>query len=203
MYLKSQNRCFKRSVITLLAIASLPITSALAQDQSFEAESSRKLGGGTRVRSVSGASGGKIVDFAGARSYAEWRVTVPEEGNYSLAIKYSNGDATARMAALSVNGSRSSASGTNFPTTGGWRRWGDVVLKVQLKKGVNFIRLTGLRNGPDIDLFTLRGGGPTATPTPGVPVPAATPKAPAPTPTSLCPRGYLYTTGSQMIIEGT
>lgn len=188
MLLKYHNRCLRRfsTVLTFLALSALPGGGALAQDQSVEAESSRNLGGGTRVRSLTGASGGKILDYGGARSYAEWQVTVSQEGSYNLTVKYRNGDGTSRPMALSVNGSRSLASGTDFPSTGSWNRWGNVGVAVQLKKGANLIRLTALRNGPDIDLLTVRGGRVAPTPTPRAPAPTATPRAPsAPTSTPL------------------
>lgn len=194
MFLQSHKLGFRPLHMALLALTSslIPL-SALAQEVNLEAETARRVGGGTKSRSESGASGGKILDFGGARSFGEWRVTVPEAGRYNVTIKYRNGDSASRPMTISVNGARlappGGAAGASheFPSTGAWSRWGRVVVSAQLNKGANTIRMTAVRNGPDLDLITFSAGRtpptPTVTPTPTAPA-RPTIQVPTPQPTA-------------------
>lgn len=84
-------------------------------------------------------------------------VEIPADGEYTVTFRFANGTATARSAAVLVNGS--SAGNVPFGSTGGWSTWKTNSLTVTLHQGTNKIRLkasTGA-GGPLVDRVKVKG----------------------------------------------
>lgn len=82
--------------------------------------------------------------------YIEWSVPMPEEAFATLQIRYSNGRETDRPVRLEVNGEV--ISNLSFPSTGAWTSWAITKAKVNLKSGINKVRLTAIgESGPNVD----------------------------------------------------
>ena len=88
-------------------------------------------------------------------SFMEWRVSVPEEGDYRITLSTANGSSDPRPMMITVNG-KNEVKG-DFPASGGWDTWAESSVTVHLSKGVNTLRLTSASEGggPNIDHMTI------------------------------------------------
>ena len=88
-------------------------------------------------------------------SFMEWRVSVPEDGDYKITVSSANGSNNSRAMTVSVNGKNSKEN--TFLPSGGWESWNTDIITVSLNKGVNTIRLTSAseNGGPNIDHITI------------------------------------------------
>lgn len=73
-------------------------------------------------------------------SYVDFYVNVPTKKTYTMTIRYANGTGSNSTHKLSVNGG--TASTVNYPVTGGWGKFSNVNVKVNLNAGDNIIRLS-------------------------------------------------------------
>ncbi|MBT2755743.1 pectate lyase [Mesobacillus foraminis] len=82
--------------------------------------------------------------------YLEWKVNVPEAGEYNLDFRYAHGGGSERPAKVSINGK--DAEELRFPPTD-WTKWTNESMRAVLQKGENTIRLTatGSEGGGNID----------------------------------------------------
>ena len=124
----------------------------------YEAEdtANNTLNGSSRVSADSKASNGKLVGNVGngANNWLQFnKVTVPEDGNYTLTIGYAQWEYTAnntwqivnRWADMTVN------DGTSkhlvFANTRGWSNFWTTSVRVNLRKGENTIRFGNANTG--------------------------------------------------------
>ncbi len=123
-----------------------------------------------------GYTGTGYVDYGGQNSYAQWTVSAPSAGSYTLKLRYANGVTTNRQCALAVNGSN--LTNISFSPTGSWTTWVVVEATLNLNAGNNTIRLTANTSsgGPNLDNFQVCGsGGGTDTQAPTTPTNLASP----------------------------
>ena len=72
---------------------------------SYQAESRTATKGCVEAKNYSGYTGSGFMDFGGNGTYIEWNnIAAPEAGIYELRLRYANGGATDRAAAILVNG---------------------------------------------------------------------------------------------------
>ena len=137
------------------------LSTSSADDSSvtrYEAEdkTNNTLNGSSRVSADSKASNGNIVGNVGngANNWLQFnKVTVPEDGNYTLTIGYAQWEYTAsnkwqivnRWADMSVNGETSKH--LVFANTRGWSNFWTTSVRVNLKKGENTIRFGNANTG--------------------------------------------------------
>lgn len=137
------------------------LSTSSADDSSvtrYEAENktNNTLNGSSRVSADSKASNGNIVGNVGngANNWLQFnKVTVPEDGNYTLTIGYAQWEYTAsnkwqivnRWADMSVNGETSKH--LVFANTRGWSNFWTTSVRVNLKKGENTIRFGNANTG--------------------------------------------------------
>jgi hypothetical protein len=110
---------------------------------------------GARVaRDHSGFTGTGFADFTNASGDSvEWAFNFAA-GTYSLVLRYANGGATNRPLRLTVNGRVRDV--LDFPPTGGWSRWQEVGLTVDLVQGLNRVKLEAIgSSGGNIDSLTV------------------------------------------------
>ena len=88
-------------------------------------------------------------------SFMEWRVSVPEEGEYTISISSANGSNDPRSMKVAVNCKDSGE--ISFLPSGGWESWNTDTAKVNLRKGLNTLRFTSSSDngGPNIDHITI------------------------------------------------
>ncbi|MEJ7683695.1 MAG: carbohydrate-binding protein [Segetibacter sp.] len=111
---------------------------------------------GTEVSSDNpGFTGTGFADYINmSGDYIEWNVNEQLSGAVMLRFKYANGDTTDRPLKLEVNGVEV-ASNLSFPATGAWTNWSSVPVTVNLKAGVNTVRLSAIGySGPNVDHLT-------------------------------------------------
>jgi len=103
-----------------------------------------------------GCTGDGFVDYTEDNgAYIEWSVSSCAGGTYQATFGYSLWDSAGGALQVLVNGA-SQADSFTFPTTGGWRTWGEVSLDVTLSTGSNVIRLATIGGGgPNVDFLTL------------------------------------------------
>ncbi len=103
------------------------------------------------------ADQGAYVSFLGNRpdNYLEWqRVYSAKGGTYELHIRYASGED--RAMEVSVNGAQQTLL-TNLYTGSYTDRWQEAIVKVQLKKGNNVVRIANpAAFAPNIDCMTLK-----------------------------------------------
>lgn len=136
------------------------VSTASADDSSvtrYEAEdSSNTFNGSANASTDNNASNGRIVGNVGngANNWFQFnKVTVPEDGNYTLTIGYAQWEYTAnntwqivnRWADMSVNGETSKH--LVFANTRGWSNFWTTSVRVNLKKGENTIRFGNANTG--------------------------------------------------------
>ena len=136
------------------------VSTASADDSSvtrYEAEdSSNTFNGSAKASTDNNASNSLIVGNVGigANNWFQFnKVTVPEDGNYTLTIGYAQWEYTAnntwqivnRWADMSVNGETSKH--LVFANTRGWSNFWTTSVRVNLKKGENTIRFGNANTG--------------------------------------------------------
>ena len=136
------------------------VSTASADDSSvtrYEAEdSSNTFNGSAKASADNNASNSRIVGNVGngANNWFQFnKVTVPEDGNYTLTIGYAQWEYTANntwqivnsWADMSVNGETSKH--LVFANTRGWSNFWTTSVRVNLKKGENTIRFGNANTG--------------------------------------------------------
>ena len=136
------------------------LSTSTADDSSvtrYEAEdSSNTFNGSAKVSTDNNASNSRIVGNVGngANNWFQFnKVTVPEDGNYTLTIGYAQWEYTSsntwqivnRWADMSVNGETSKH--LVFANTRGWSNFWTTSVRVNLKKGENTIRFGNANTG--------------------------------------------------------
>lgn len=108
------------------------------------------------IKEVEGASGGKVVNLNNTNSVMSIEdVNVPEDGTYTLTIKYSNSAVPDAMQKVSVNGKP--ATKVSYPHTGS-KKFAEITMEVELKKGYkNTIQFTKGKHSVNIDYIELSG----------------------------------------------
>ncbi|GAB2753257.1 non-reducing end alpha-L-arabinofuranosidase family hydrolase [Streptomyces bullii] len=149
-------------LLSLLLVA-LPGTAAHAATTRHEAETSPSVCTGSLDSNYPGFSGSGFcngVNAAGA--YAQFTVNAPAAGTATLRVRFANGTATARPAALLVNGS--TVQTPSYEATGAWSTWATKTLTVQLNAGGNTVRLnpTTAAGLPNVDYLDVEVAGPAA-----------------------------------------
>ncbi len=118
----------------------------------YEAENYSAQSGCVVATTSAGFTGTGYADFGGNGTWIEWNnVNATLAGQYTLTLRYANGAAAARPAALTVNGA---AAGTvQFAVTGAWTTWVTTSIVVSLPQGANTIRVTAntTTGGPNVD----------------------------------------------------
>lgn len=72
-------------------------------------------------------------------SFVDFTVNVPTTKTYTMTIRYANGTGSTATQGLAYN--NGSWSTVNYPATAGWGQFGSVNVSVNLKAGINIIRL--------------------------------------------------------------
>lgn len=119
----------------------------------YQAEDARRSGAALSKASA-GYTGSGYVDYGGNGSYVEFTVNRATAGAVSFALRYANGNTSARPLTLYVNGT---AVGTfTLGATGGWNKWSTVTLAGSLLAGNNVLRLVaGTAGGPNVDSLSV------------------------------------------------
>ncbi|MBE6849514.1 MAG: GDSL family lipase [Ruminococcus sp.] len=89
-------------------------------------------------------------------SFMEWRVSVPESGNYLCTFNIANGSANDRPMKIEVNNGKDYWI-QPFLTTSAWTTWQERGIVLPLQKGRNIIRATSTtaEGGPNFDYLRL------------------------------------------------
>ncbi|WP_202076524.1 pectate lyase [Caldalkalibacillus salinus] len=84
--------------------------------------------------------------------FAEWDVTIENEGMYTLVIRYAHGGGANRPGDISVNGEVVEEDLAFLPT-GAWNQWDSASTVAHLDEGTNTVRFTGVgpEGGPNLD----------------------------------------------------
>lgn len=85
-------------------------------------------------------------------SFAEWKVSVPEKGNYLCTFIIANGSANDRKMKIEVNNGKDYWI-QPFLTTSAWTSWAERAIVLPLDAGENIIRTTSVtaEGGPNMD----------------------------------------------------
>ena len=119
---------------------------------SYQAESRTAQSGCAVATNFAGYTGSGFMDYGGNGTWIEWNnISASEAGRYSLRLRYANGAAANRAAAILVNGQ--SIGSVPFAVTGGWDKWSTGSIDVSLGRGNNTIRVLANTStgGPNID----------------------------------------------------
>lgn len=107
------------------------------------------------VRSGNTASNGLYIggiDFN--NSYIQFdHITVPKDGEYRVTVRYANGLSDNATHAIIVNGQPVQA--VTYKATGGWGKFGTVTLNLNLKAGINVIRLSKENGYAELDFMEI------------------------------------------------
>ncbi len=89
-------------------------------------------------------------------SFAEWKISVPENGNYLCTFKIANGSANDRKMKIEVNNGKDYWL-QPFLTTSSWTTWAERAIVLPLNAGENIIRTTSAtaEGGPNIDYMRV------------------------------------------------
>ena len=131
-------RSVEHEIDEVIGLGSYLNTPNAPRCPSYEAESSdNTLTGGAGIQSCPTCSGGADVGYVGNNSGTLQfnGITANTTHSYVITIWYTNGDATARYAYLSVNGSPGTP--LSFPSTGSFETVGSIETTVTLNAGSN------------------------------------------------------------------
>ena len=121
----------------------------------FEAEDAELLGEAKSEAVYGGYSG---------TGYAAWihnpgdgvrfsPITVPVDGDYTVFVRYGNGDGVARTMSIYANDAEADAQQVVFPPLKSWNLWDELPVTVSLKAGKNTITLvTGEKDSANVNL---------------------------------------------------
>lgn len=89
-------------------------------------------------------------------SFAEWKVNVPEKGNYLCTFRIANGSANDRKMKIEVNNGKDYWI-QPFLSTSAWTQWEERAIVLPLNAGDNIIRTTSLtaEGGPNMDYMRV------------------------------------------------
>ncbi len=89
-------------------------------------------------------------------TFVEWKVSVPEAGNYLCLFNVANGGTSNRQMRIDVNGAADYWV-LDFLPTGNWTTWIEQNIVLPMNKGVNTIRLTSFMGdgGPNFDYMRM------------------------------------------------
>jgi lysophospholipase L1-like esterase len=112
-------------------------------------------------------------------SFLEWKINVPESGNYLCTFSTANGSSSNRQMKLEVNGAADYWM-QDFLSTGSWTTWTEHGIVLPLTAGQNVIRMTSetADGGPNVDYLRLEK---TEEPIAEIYVPTLTPEETTPT----------------------
>ena len=117
----------------------------------YEAEDA-KLVNCQKATNHKGFQGTGFVDFGEKGSYVEWdNVLADNDGQYTLTFRYAAPNA--RPCDLVVNAKK--VATIAFDKTGQWTNWKTVDMKVDLKKGGNYIKVVAIGPGPNLDALAV------------------------------------------------
>ena len=88
-------------------------------------------------------------------SSVEWRINVPEEGNYLCTFRHANGTTVDRKMKVRVNGG-TDVWMQSFSGTGAWTQWKERSIVLPLRKGINAVAMTSVTSdgGPNFDFLS-------------------------------------------------
>jgi lysophospholipase L1-like esterase len=88
-------------------------------------------------------------------SSVEWRINVPEEGNYLCTFRHANGTTVDRKMKVRVNGG-TDVWMQSFSGTGAWTQWKERSIVLPLRKGINAVAMTSVTSdgGPYVDFLS-------------------------------------------------
>lgn len=114
------------------------------------------LNGSVTTSKYPGFTGTGFVNYLNPNNdYIEWSYDNSHAGPAQLVFRYTNGKAPDRPLKLEVNGVV--ISNLSFPTTGTWTNWSTSDITVNLKAGVNTIRLTAIGySGANMDNLVIK-----------------------------------------------
>ncbi|MBL7106000.1 MAG: DUF1080 domain-containing protein [Phycisphaerae bacterium] len=117
----------------------------------YEAESA-KMVNCSKADNHKGFQGSGFADFGGAGSYIEWdNVLADTAGKYTLTFHYAaSGN---RPCELFVNGKK--VAKIDFAATKSFENWKTTDIKVNFKKGGNFVKIVAIGAGPNLDAMAV------------------------------------------------
>lgn len=144
---------------TKSATSAITVTTATPTCTAYEAETFSAQSGVVVATNQSGFTGTGFADFGGQGTYAQWNVSVPSSGTYTLKFRYGNGSSGNRQCALTANGS--TMGNISFSPTANWSTWNVQQITATLNSGANTIRLTANTSagGPNVDSYEICGSG--------------------------------------------
>ncbi|MGL2993347.1 DUF5010 domain-containing protein [Flavobacterium sp. TSSA_36] len=146
----------QKTATALLTVIASTGTTLQAEEAVFK--------GPTVANNQPGYNGSGFLDFVNnSGDTIKWDYTAPEEGAYTIAIRYAlpNGG---RPLELKINNIVVAAS-LNFPATGTWATWNYITTSQLLKVGQNEIQLSSIgQNGGNIDEIIITKNTTLATP---------------------------------------
>lgn len=105
----------------------------------YEAEFADTQGTGTNTDHPGYTGTGFVDQFAEQGDAVTFSVHTPNDGNYDLNIRYSNGSGTTATRTLYIDGQRTAT--IQFPATSDWNTWDVAKLNVPLQKGTHKITI--------------------------------------------------------------
>jgi hypothetical protein len=126
-------------------------------DTVYQAEDAT-LHGAVASHDNGGYTGSGYADYQNASGdYVEWNAQVPTSGTHTLLFRYANGGSTNRPLDVTANGAH--VATLNFAPTGGWTRWRDEAVTLQLPAGTSTVRATDTgSSGANIDYLGVSAG---------------------------------------------
>ncbi len=89
-------------------------------------------------------------------SFVEWKISIPQKGNYLCTFKIANGSANNRQMKIEVNNGKDYWL-QPFLTTSSWTTWAERAIVLPLNAGENIIRTTSAtaEGGPNMDYMRI------------------------------------------------
>jgi GH43 family beta-xylosidase len=113
------------------------------------------LGGGSQViSSPTSSKGMKVGNLQSNNDYVEFNIQASSEGVYNLTARVANGEAASDRAVIQVLVNQNPAPEL-YVVNSGWETWSNSSTKVNLKKGLNKIRLYQERSNAEIDCIDI------------------------------------------------
>lgn len=112
---------------------------------------------GLETENTSDSGGGKNIGFTDVGDYAEYKIFVSKDGNYTLDVRTAAQNTSGKIEFQLINeNSVESLSTISLPISGGWQSWQTSSTSVVLNKGVYTLKMKVTKSGFNLNWFEFK-----------------------------------------------
>lgn len=112
---------------------------------------------GLETENTADIGSGKNIGYTDAGDYADYKIFVSEDGNYTLDLRVAAENTSGIIEFELINQSTTTSLSTiNLPITGGWQSWQTTSTAVVLNKGIYTLKMKVIKSGFNLNWFEFK-----------------------------------------------